>query len=91
MQDPWGQGLHSCMRWPVTVEHSSLSYQKYTECSGFKPALKTFLFYLTFSQQTNSFHSDWGVLFSFCLGALFVMDVMRYSVWQPLSAIRICI
>ena len=41
VQDPWRQSLRSS--WPLSVEHSSLSYQ----------ALKTFLFPLAFAQWNN--------------------------------------
>ena len=56
MQDLCGQGLRSC--WPLTVEHSSFSYQEYPECSGFQSGSKdlyhTFLFRFAFAQWTNS-------------------------------------
>ena len=45
----WGQGLRTC--WPLTVEHSPLSYQEYLECSRFQAG------------PVNQFvHSDCGVL-----------------------------
>jgi len=52
VQDLWEQGLRSCR--PLTVEHSSFSYQEYPECSGFQSGSKdlyhTFLLCFAFAQ-----------------------------------------
>ena len=62
-----GHGL--CWCWPLTVEHSSFSYQEYPECSGFQAGAKDLFISFGICPMNQSVYSECGVfvfIFSKC-------------------------